>query len=377
MINKERLVENFCDLVMVDSVSKQERLMADIIKEELTRMGYSPKEDKAGEAIGGNAGNVIVKIPGTINAEPLLFVAHMDTVEPGHGKVPVIDGDIIKSDGNTVLGGDDLAGVACILEAIRVIREQNIPHGDVYAVFTIAEEIGLLGAKELDVSKIPAKFAYVLDDSGPVGSAAIRAPYYNQFSITIKGKSAHAGLCPEKGTNAIYAAAKAIASLPFMGRIDEDTTCNIGVINGGRSRNIVPDEVTMEGEIRSIYEDKINKYTKHITDTIEKVATGEGCTVKFDINRNHDGYNIPEDHPVLLLMKEATDRLGIKLSLHSTGGLSDTTVINNKGIPAVDISIGMTNVHCTQEQIAISDLVKVSSLLIEIIRINGEKGAVV
>lgn len=373
MINAERLVKNFCDLVVVDSVSKQERQMADTIKGKLIEMGLSPQEDNAGKAVGGNAGNVIVKIPGTINAAPILFVAHMDTVEPGHGKVPVIDGDIIKSDGNTVLGGDDLAGVACILEAIEVIRENNIPRGDIYAAFTIAEEYGLLGAKELDVKEIPAKYAYVLDDSGPIGAAAIKAPYYNQINIAIKGKSAHAGLSPENGINAIYAAAKAIASLPFMGRVDEDTTCNIGLISGGRARNIVPDEVFLEGEIRSIYEDKINRYTKQITDTIEKIATGEGCTVQSDVKRNHDGYNIHEDHPILLLMKEAADKIGIKLSLHATGGLSDTSVINSKGIPAVDISIGMTNVHSTLEQTAISDMVKASSLIVEIIRINGQK----
>jgi len=372
MINVERLVNNFCDLVSIDSVSRQERLMADIIKEELVKMGYNPEEDKAGEAIGGNAGNVIVKIPGTINADPILFMAHMDTVEPGHGKVPVIDGDIIKSDGRTVLGGDDLAGVACIFEAIKVIKEKNIPHGDVYAVFSIAEEEGLLGAKELDVSKIPAKYAYILDDTGPIGTAAVKAPYYNHISFVVKGKSAHAGLAPEKGINAIYAAAKAIAALPFMGRIDEDSTCNIGLINGGRARNIVPDEVTIDGEIRCIYEEKIIRYTKQIIDTIEKIVTDEGCTVKYDVKRNHNGYNISDDHPILLLMKKAAERLGIKLNLHATGGLSDTSVINNKGITAVDISIGMTNVHSTQEQIAISDMVKASSLIVEIIRANGE-----
>ena len=372
MINVDRLVKTFCDLVRVDSISRQERQMADTIKEEFIKMGYSPIEDDAGKAVGGNAGNVIVKIPGSSSTEPILFMAHMDTVVPGHGKVPVIDGDIIRSDGKTVLGGDDLAGVACILEAIRVIKEKNISHGDIYAVFTIAEEEGLVGAKHLDISKIPAKFAYILDDTGPIGTAAIKAPYYNQLRFSVKGKSAHAGLSPEEGINAILIAAKAVAALPFMGRIDEDTTCNIGVISGGRARNIVPDEVILDGEIRSIYEDKINKYTKQISDTLEKVVIAEGGTFQAVTKRNHDGYNIQEDHPILRLMKKAADRLEIKLNLHATGGISDTSVINYKGIPAVDISVGMTNVHSTQEQISISDMTKACSLIVEIIRTHEE-----
>lgn len=374
MVNVGRLIKNFCDLVTVDSIAKRERLMANTIKDELIQLGYNPTEDNAGEEIGGNSGNIIVKIPGTSsNAEPLLFMAHMDTVEPGHGKVPVINGDIIKSDGKTILGGDDLAGVACILEAIKVIKEDNIQHGDIYAVFTIAEESGLFGARGLDVSKIPARYAYVLDDGGPIGTAAIKAPYYNRIWLVVKGRSAHAGLSPEEGINAIYVAAKAVATLPFMGRIDEDSTCNIGIISGGRARNIVPDEVIMEGEVRSIYEKKLDSYTKQLLSSLEKAVLAEGGSLQTEIEKMYEGYYIPEDHPILALMKKATDRLGIKLNLHATGGGSDTNIVNEKGIPAVNISVGMTSVHSTQEQIAISDMAKACSLIVEIIRAHGEQ----
>lgn len=373
MVNRERIIQTFCDLVRVDSVAGQERRMADTIQEKLAALGYTAAEDKAGETIGGNAGNVIVKIPGNNQSAPLLFMAHMDTVEPGRGKVPVVDGDLIKSDGTTILGGDDLAGVACILEAIAVLKEKNIPHGDVYAVFTIAEEGGLFGARALDVSGIPAKYAYILDDEGPIGTAAIKAPSYNRLRFVVKGRAAHAGLCPENGINAIRVAAAAIAQLPFMGRIDKDSTCNIGMIQGGRARNIVPDEVIVDGEVRSIDNDRLKLLTDQLTDSFKKTVEREGGSVITEVENMYGGYSIAEDHPILQLLQKAASRLNIPVNLHSTGGGSDTNIINGKGIPAVDISVGMTNVHSTSEQIAISDMMKACALLIEIIRTHAEE----
>lgn len=374
MVNRERMVNTFCDLVRVDSIAGKERQMADKIKEKLKALGYDPYEDNAGETIGGNAGNVIVRIPGSNQAAPLLFMAHMDTVEPGHGKTPVIDGDLIKSDGTTVLGGDDLAGVACILEAVTVLAERNIPHGDVYAVFTIAEEGGLFGARALDVSAIPAKFAYVLDDEGSIGTAAVKAPYYNRLRFVVKGRSAHAGLCPENGINAIRVAAAAIAELPFMGRIDQESTCNIGTIKGGLARNIVPDEVVVDGEVRSLDDEKLKLFTGRLADSFQKTVEREGGTVETEVETMYGGYSISEDDPILQLLQKAASRLGIPVNLHSTGGGSDTNIINGKGIPTVDISVGMSSVHSTAEQIAISDMVKACGLVIEIIRTHAGQG---
>ena len=374
MVNRERIINTFCDLVRVDSIAGKERQMADKIKEKLKALGYDPYEDNAGETIGGNAGNVIVKIPGSKQAAPLLFMAHMDTVEPGRGKTPVIDGDLIKSDGTTVLGGDDLAGAACILEAVTVLAERNIPHGDVYAVFTIAEEGGLFGARALDVSAIPAKFAYVLDDEGPIGTAAVKAPYYNRLRFVVRGRSAHAGLCPENGINAIRVAAAAIAELPFMGRIDRESTCNIGTIKGGLARNIVPDEVVVDGEVRSLDDEKLKLFTGRLADSFQKTVEREGGTVETEVETMYGGYSISEDHPILQLLQKAASRLDIPVNLHSTGGGSDTNIINGKGIPTVDISVGMSNVHSTAEQIAISDMVKACGLVIEIIRTHAGQG---
>lgn len=374
MVNERRLIETFCDLVRIDSIAGDERRMADFIKNRLVQMGYSPEEDDAGKTIQGNAGNVIVKIPGNIQAEPLLFMAHMDTVEPGRGKVPVIEGELIKSDRTTVLGGDDLAGVACILEAIQLVKERDIAHGDIYAVFTIAEEGGLYGSRALDISKIPAKFAYVLDDEGPIGTAAIEAPSYNRLRFIVRGKAAHAGLCPESGINAIRVASAAIAELPFMGRIDGESTCNLGIIRGGRARNIVPDEVVIDGEIRSIDDKKLTQLTEELTEAFRKTVEREGGTVQIEVEKMYGGYSIPEDHPILQLMNKAAESLGIAVNLHSTGGGSDTNIINGKGIPSVDISVGMTNVHSTSEQIDVSDIVKACALTLEIIRIHAKGG---
>lgn len=369
-VNTNRLVETFCELVRTDSTAGKEREMANLLKKKLVQMGYDPYEDTAGEAIGGNAGNVIVKLIGTVDAPPLLFMAHMDTVEPGKGKVPVINGDIITSDGNTVLGGDDLAGVACILEAVNILYEKHIPHGDIYVVFSIAEEGGLFGARGLDISKIPAKYAFVMDDGGPIGTVAVKAPYYNRIMFKVKGKAAHAGLSPEVGINAIHAASIAISNLPFIGRIDEESTCNIGIIKGGRARNIVPDEVIIEGELRSISEQKLNKFTEQWVEAFNRSIENEKAEVEIEVERPYGGYLISKDHPIMDLLEKATAILKLPLLPQATGGGSDTNVLNTKGIPAVNLSVGMANVHGTSEQIAISDMTKAAALIVEIIRAN-------
>lgn len=372
-VNTERLVDTFCELVRTDSTSGNERQMADLLKRKLEEMGYKPEEDNAGEAINGNAGNVIVKVPGNVEAPPLLFMAHMDTVEPGKGKIPVINGDIITSDGTTVLGGDDLAGVACILEAINILKEEKAPHGDVYAVFSIAEETGLYGAKMLDTSRIPAKYAFVLDEGGPIGTVAVKAPYQSKIRFIVKGKAAHAGVCPEEGLNAIRAASVAIANLPFMGRIDGESTCNIGIINGGRATNIVPDEVIIDGELRSLSEQKLNDFTNQWVESFKNSIEKEKATVQIELKRVYGGFHIPETHPIMSLLKNATEALNLPLLPESTGGGSDTNVLNTKGIPAVNLSVGMTNVHGTNEKIAISDMVRATALIVEIIKVNAQQ----
>lgn len=368
MINQNRLVDEFIELVKIDSLTKQERKMADALLAKLSEMGLNPYEDDAGVKVGGNAGNVVCHVKGTENKPVLLLMAHMDTVVPGLSKKPIIDGDIIRSDGTTILGGDDLAGIAVILECVRILKEQGIPFGDLYLAFTIAEEGGLFGARNLDLTKIPADFAFILDNDGPIGSAAIKAPFYNRFKATFIGRAAHAGLQPEDGLSAIVLASKAIANMPHFGRIDLESTSNIGIISGGLARNIVCDSCTVEGEVRSITEEKIKLYTDEILESLKKTVEGLGGKINIDLERMYPGYNINETDEIIKLLNEASKISGIPLTLHATGGGSDTNIINGAGIPAIDISVGMEKAHSTEERICISNMVKACEFLIAIIK---------
>lgn len=363
LINRERLTNTFLDLVRIDSLSKKERDMADHLLKTLREMGFDPYEDDTGPKIGGNAGNVICRVPGIPGKPALLLMAHMDTVTPGTGKKPVVEGDVIRSDGTTVLGGDDGAGIAVILETVRSLKEDGTPHGDLYLVFTVCEEGGLFGARNLDLSRIPADFALVMDGEGPIASVAVKAPYYNRFKVTFIGKAVHAGLEPEKGLNAIMLAAKALADVPNMGRIDPESTANIGIISGGTAKNIVSEKCTIEGEVRSIHEDRLERYTSEILEHIKDVTRKLGGRVEIELERMYPGYNIDKSSPIICLLKEAAQKSGLPLNLHATGGGSDTNVINGHGIPAVDISVGMDKVHSTEERIRISDMEKACRFL--------------
>lgn len=367
MPNQERLVQDFVQMVRIDSLTKNERAMADHLLKKLTDMGFSPYEDDTASRIGGTSGNVVCRIPGCSSKPALLLMAHMDTVVPGIGKRPVIDGDWIKSDGNTVLGGDDAAGIAIILEAVRSLEEEGARHGDLYLAFTVAEEGGLFGARNLDMSKIPADFAYILDDEGEIATAAVQAPYYNRLKAIFKGRAAHAGMEPEKGLSAILMASRAIAGMPHFGRIDKESTCNIGIIQGGQARNIVTETCSMEGEIRSISEEKLNRFTREIIEAITASAHKDGGSVEVELEHMYPGYHIQEADPVIQILKKASEKEGLPLYLHATGGGSDTNVINGYGIPAVDISVGMEKIHSTDECIRISNMMKACRFLKSVI----------
>ncbi|NLE24234.1 MAG: M20/M25/M40 family metallo-hydrolase [Clostridiaceae bacterium] len=368
MINKQRLTDEFVSLVKIDSLSKQERKMADALLKKLKDMGLEPYEDGAASKIGGDAGNVICHVKGEKQKPALLLMAHMDTVIPGLSKNPIIDGDIIKTDGKTVLGGDDAGGIVVILETIKSLIEDKAPFGDIYTAFTVSEESGLFGARNLDLSKLPVDYAIILDEGGEIGTVAVKAPFYNRFLVTFIGRAAHAGLEPEKGLSAIMMASKAIADMPRFGRIDEESTANIGTIKGGQVRNIVCETCEIEGEVRSISEEKINRYTDEILDHFKKTTEQLGGTVKIELEKMYPGFNIDESDDIIDLLKEASAISDIPLKLHATGGGSDTNIINGAGIPAVNTSVGMSDVHSTKEHIRISDMEKACHFLTAIIK---------
>lgn len=370
MVNRDRLAREFIELVSIDSISKKERSMADCLGAKLKAMGHEVYEDNAGDAIGGDAGNLICTVKGTKNVPAVLFAAHMDTVEPGIGKKPVVDGGFIRSDGTTILGGDDVSGIVSILEALRALEESGMEHGDIQVVFTIGEEVGLYGSKNLDYGRIHAKYGFIMDTGGPIGTVNVKAPAQDKIYVTVEGKASHAGVSPEKGISAIQVAASAIARMK-LGRIDPETTANIGSINGGRETNIVCDRVEISAEARSLELSKLEAQTAHMRECFEQAASQFGAKADFRADRLYPSFGIAPGAPIMSILEKAAEDIGIKLQPESTGGGSDTNIFNGKGIEAVNISTGMENVHSTQECISIDDMVKAAEFVLSIIKNVG------
>ncbi len=366
-MNTDRMISEFIEMAKVSSLSLKEGRFASLLAEKLRGLDFEVYIDKAGELAGGDTGNVLGRLKGTLGAKPMLFCAHMDTVVPGENINPIIREEIIYSDGTSILGGDDKAGIAAILEAVRYIKENNIPHGDIEVAFTIAEENGLLGAKHLDYSWLRSEFAFVLDSNGAVGSVIVQAPAQIKTLSVIKGKTAHAGLAPEKGISAIQAAARAVNNMKLL-RIDEETTANIGRINGGGATNIVCDKVEMEMEARSLTRSKVEAQAKHMLECIDDACREFGAGHETTQQLSYTELNIPKDAEVIKLVDSAIKRIGLETRLESTGGGSDTNIMSGKGIQAVTLGIGMTNAHTTSEDIAIRDMEKTAELVASIIQ---------
>jgi tripeptide aminopeptidase len=366
MVNQERLVGTFLEIVQINSQTKNERAMADYLKGKLGELGLSVTEDQAGEAVGGNAGNVIGKLAGRVEKPAILLSAHMDRVTPGENIRPVVEGDIIKSSGDTILGADDGAGLSAILEVLWVLKEGQVEHGPVEVVFTIAEEGGLNGSKGLDLGQLEAKVGLIFDSTGKAGTVINQAPAQDEIIAKIYGEAAHAGVAPEKGVNAIGVAARAISKMK-IGRIDDETTCNIGVIHGGKATNIVPDFVEVQGEARSLVEEKLVNVTKAMAAAFIAAAGELNARVELDVNRLYPAYHILEDHELLQRVKRAGETVGLTVNVQPTGGGSDANIFNGKGIDAVNLGVGNEEVHTVQEVQVISELVKVVEFALKIV----------
>jgi len=367
MINEKRLIESFMELVKIDSISREERNLADFLVEKLEDLGLEVIVDQAGEKVKSNSGNIIARLKGsTDKVIPIMFSAHMDTVVPGKNINPLCDGEKIVSDGKTILGADDKAAIAALLESLHIIKEKNISHGDIEIIFTICEEIGLHGAKNLDISSLNAQMGFVLDAGGQVGKIITTAPSQNSLQIIIYGKSAHAGSNPEEGINAIQVAGFALSRMK-LGRIDEETTTNIGIISGGKATNIIPDEVTLEGEVRSRNEEKLEKYTKKLKQIAEDTAQEFKAKAEVKINREYYCYNLSTDDQVVKIAMKAAKDMGLEPLLHPSGGGSDANVFNKKGFLSVDLAIGMEKVHTVDEYILVKNLKNTAEYVLSII----------
>lgn len=368
MVNRKRLVSAFTELVQTSSPTFNEKTLVERLSVRLRQLSCVVTIDKAGQVFGGNSGNLIARLLGDSRKQAVMFAAHLDTVEPGTGIKPQIRDGIIYSDGTTVLGADDKAGVAAIVEMLKVIDEDKIPHGDIEVVLTVAEEKGLLGAKNLDLSSLRTRTGYVLDSNGTVGKIVVKAPSQNTIRAAFKGRSAHAGACPEQGINAIQAASIAIAGMK-LGRLDGETTANIGVIKGGRAGNIVPEETMVTGEARSRDKEKLQKVTDEMIGCFKAGAEEAGAEVVVEVIREYDSFVLTENDEVVETVIAAMRRSGLEPELVSSGGGSDTNVFNQKGIRSVNLSIGAEDVHTTREHIAIDELEKLAKLLVEIVKV--------
>jgi len=375
MINGERLSETFKWLVSIDSVSKEEGVLCRVLEKKLKLLGADVFIDDAAEKTGSDCGNLIAKFKGNTDAPTMMLNAHMDTVEPGRGIIPVCRDGVFRSSGDTILGADDKSAIAILLEALTVVRENELSHGPIDLVLTVCEEVGLLGAKHLDYGLIDASFGFALDATDTAGIVT-RAPAANHIQIEIHGKDAHAGAAPEQGINAICLAANALSQLK-IGRIDRETTCNIGVIQGGYATNIVPNLVTLKGEVRSHDKKKLDDVTDTIRSGFEKAVAAyqprseeDGLpSLTFKVEPDFPSTNIPEDHPVVALAEKAARNLGREMRRKITGGGADANIFFAKGIVTGVLGTGMTDMHTVREAVRLEDLIKTTELILEIIRL--------
>ncbi|SDD97327.1 M20/M25/M40 family metallo-hydrolase [Sporomusa acidovorans] len=372
MINRKRILDEFYELVQIKCSTRAERQVADVIKQKLVNLHTEVTEDDTGGKIGGNCGNVIAFLPGTAAGAPgILFTAHLDCVEPCGNIQPVLKDGIITSAGDTILGSDDKSGVVAILEVLRVIKEQNIPHGNIQVVFTVAEEGGLNGSKNIDPSLLKADFGYALDSSGSPGEIVNMAPGQNQLEIIVHGKKAHAGVAPEEGINAIVLAGKALAGIRD-GRIDQETTANIGIIEGGTATNIVPDKVKIVAEARSRNMEKLTAQTEHMRQVFEETVKASGGRAEVSISKKYDAYVLPETAPVVQLARQAAESIGLTPVIKATGGGSDANFFNSYGVPTVVLGTGMSKVHTTDEFIKEEDLYNICAFTLAIVKAAGQ-----
>ena len=381
-MNRERLRDEFLELVRISSVSKREGNVAKRLTTILEGLGATVEVDDAGDKIGSDTGNLVARFPGTApDVAPFLLCGHMDTVPPADNVRPVVDGDVIRTDGTTVLGGDDKSGIVAILETVRLLRERRIPHGPVDVLFTICEELGLIGAKHFDVGRLRARTGLVLDCDG-VHELITRAPAANRMQFTVHGLEAHAGLAPEQGISAVQVAAEAIAAMR-LGRVDAATTANVGRIEGGVASNIIPNRVVLRAETRSLTLEALEAQTRHMLECFERAASRRSVTVagktttarvEARVERDYEPLSVPDNTRIVRLVRGAAERLSKPFKTRSTGAASDANVFSGRGVEVANLGCGMRQIHTVNEWVDVNDMVATTELLVETVRLHASNG---
>ena len=370
---RDQLLDLFLRLVAVPSQSGNEGAVAATVSAYLRdELGLTPEQDEAHRDSPAGCGNVLALLPATAPDRPtLLLNAHLDTVGHTTPIVPLVEGDVVRSQGDTILGADDKAGVALILLAARRLLKAQLPHGDLWLVFTMAEEVGLWGARRLDYARLHPwpELGYVLDGGREPGRMVIGAPAIASLDVTITGRAAHAGVCPEQGVNAVAVAAQAIAGMQ-LGRLDEETTANVGLIAGGSARNIVPELCKFQAEARSYVEAKLDRQVQHMRAAITAAAEAAGAHAQIEETRPHSAFVLSPDAPVVRRGWEAAERAGLSPTTARGGGASDANIFNEHGIPSLMLATGAANVHTPEEELRLEVMAGSLRWLVEIITSN-------
>jgi tripeptide aminopeptidase len=349
-------VDLFLELCAIPSPPGDERAVADRVISYLDDLGLAWDEDSCGPEIGSNTGNILCRLPGREAAGmPLFLCAHLDTVPPTGSIEPVVEEGVVRNAAGTILGADNKAAVVVMLEAARRIIADEVPHAGVELVFTPKEEVGLLGAAAFDHRRLEAAVGYVYDQAAPIGEVILGAPFQRSISARFHGRAAHAGMYPEEGRSAIAAAARAVADLR-LGRIDEESSTNVGTIRGGVARNIVPAWCEVDAEVRSRNRRTLTELVQEMLDTMAFAATVSECTVETEVEETYDGYRFSSDAAAVRIALDALRRVGLEGTTAFSGGAADANVFNARGVPCVNLANGMVDIHTPDERIAVDDL---------------------
>jgi tripeptide aminopeptidase len=364
------VVALFTELASIPSPPGAEREVADRVRGYLEGLGLEVAEDEAGRTIGSNAGNLLCRLEPTSvdGGVPIFLCAHLDTVQPTGPLEPVVENGVVRNAGGTILGADNKAAVAALLEAARMILSENRPHAGIELLFTPKEEVGLQGAKAFDTERLRARLGFVYDHAAPIGEVMLGAPYARSLEVTMRGRAAHAGIAPEEGRSAIAAAARAISDFR-LGRLDDETTASVGLIEGGTARNIVPDRCTFSIDVRSHDEKKLADVVQELLETITFAAALEQCEAETDAQESYRGYRLSRGDPPVRLACAALEREGIQPRLALGGGGADANVFNERGRPCVNLANGMAAIHTPDEHIAVVDLERMVDITLALVEV--------
>jgi tripeptide aminopeptidase len=363
----------FLELAALPSPPGEERAVADRVLDYLAALGLEADEDDAGAKVGSTMGNIFCRIePAGGSGAPLFFCAHLDTVPPEAPIEPVVGEDeVVRNGAGTILGADDKSAVAGMLEAAARLVEDGRPHSGVELLFTPKEEVGLLGAAAFDESRLASRVGYVYDHAGPVGEVILGAPHQQKLDVRFHGRAAHAGMFPEDGRSAIAAAARAIADLR-LGRLDDETSANVGRIEGGTARNVVPEWCGFAAEARSHDERKLADLVREMVDTVTFAASLEECEVEAQVSGLSRGYRFRRDDLAVRLAATALERVGREPSYILSGGGADANVFNERGLQCVNLANGMTDIHTPDERIAVADLQEMVEVTLALVEAAGQ-----